>query len=212
MVLSGYFRMVSALPYLLCMEDVMKELWSSRWLCLLIPAIASTLGPLLLAATVRDVLADHAIGTETQLAWQPRLLKVEQAMARGDFAAAETLWREAYAVALKSRHWEGVIAAGDAYRALGARAGFRAASVAKARQAYLTALFRARSEGSLAGVLITAERFAELGDREVVEQCIRAARQVVAQSRDPYADEHLRAFTERWAASAQELDSRGLTP
>jgi len=133
-------------------------------------------------------------------------------MARGDFAAAETLWREAYAAALKSRHWEGVIAAGDTYRALGARAGFRTASVAKARQAYLAALFRARSEGSLAGVLIAAERFAELGDREVVEQCLRAARQVAAQSRDPYAEEHLRAFTERWAASAQELDARGLTP
>jgi len=84
--------------------------------------------------------------------------------------------------------------------------------VAKARQAYLSALFRARSEGSLAGVLITAERFAELGDRDVVEQCIRVARKVAAQSRDPYAEEHLRAFTERWAASAQEIDGRGLTP
>jgi hypothetical protein len=194
------------------MEDVMKELWSSRWLCLLIPAIVSTLGPVLLMATVRDAGADHAIGAETQLAWQARLLKVEQAMARGDFAAAETLWREAYAAALRSRHWEGMIAAGDTYRALGARAGFREASVAKARQAYLSALFRARSEGSLAGVLITAERFAELGDREVVEQCIRVARQVAAQSRDPYAEEHLRAFTERWAASAQAIDGRGLTP
>ena len=190
----------------------MKELWSSRWLCLLIPAIVSTLGPALLVATVRDVVAGHDIGTAAQLAWQARLLKVEQAMARGDFAAAENLWREAYAAALRSRHWEGVIAAGDTYRALGARAGFREASVAKARQAYLSALFRARSEGSLAGVLITAERFAELGDRDVVEQCIRVARKVAAQSRDPYAEEHLRAFTERWAASAQEIDGRGLTP
>jgi hypothetical protein len=204
--------MVSALRYHTGMEDVMKELWSSRWLCLLIPAIVSTLGPALLAATVRDVVAGHAIGTATQLAWQARLLLVEQAMARGDFAAAENLWREAYAAALRSRHWEGVIAAGDTYRALGARAGFREASVAKARQAYLSALFRARSEGSVAGVLITAERFAELGDREVVEQCIRVARKVAAQSRDPYAEEHLRAFTERWAASAQEIDGRGLTP
>jgi hypothetical protein len=193
------------------MEDLTMELWSSRWLCLLIPAIVSTLGPALLVATVRDVAASHAVGTEAQLAWQARLLKVEQAMARGDFAAAENLWREAYAAALRSRHWEGVIAAGDTYRALGARAGFREASVAKARQAYLSALFRARSEGSLAGVLITAERFAELGDREVVEQCIRVARRVAAQSRDPYAEEHLRAFTERWAANAQ-IDGRGLTP
>jgi hypothetical protein len=194
------------------MEEVMKDLWSSRWLCLFLPAIVSTLGPMLMAASVRDVLADHAIGTEAQLAWQGRLLKVEQAMAAGSFAVAELLWREAYAAALKSRHWEGVVAAGDTYRALGARAGFRGAAVAKARQAYLTALFRARSEGSLAGVLITAERYAELGDREVVEQCIRVARKVAAQSRDPYAEEHLRAFTERWAASAQGIDNRELTP
>jgi len=188
----------------------MRELWSSRWLCLFIPAIVSTLGPMLLAASVRDVIADHAIGTDAQLAWQARLLKVEQAMASGDFGTAESLWREAYAAALKSRHWEGVVAAGDTYRALGAQAGFRATSVAKARQAYLAALFRARNQGSLAGVLITAERFAELGDREVVEQCIRVARQVAAQSRDPYAEEHLRAFTERWAASAQT--GRSFTP
>jgi len=202
--------MVSALRYRVRMEEVMRELWSSRWLCLFIPAIASTLGPMLLAASVRDVVADHAIGTDAQPGWQARLLKVEQAIASGDFATAESLWREAYAAALKSRHWEGVVAAGDTYRALGAQAGFRATSVEKARQAYLTALFRARSQGSLAGVLITAERFAELGDREVVEQCIRVARQVAAQSRDPYAEEHLRAFTERWAASAQT--GRSLTP
>jgi len=139
--------MVSALRYRSRMEEIMKELWSSRWLCLLIPAIASTVGAMLLAASVRDSLADHAIGTDAQLAWQARLLKVEQAMASGDFAAAESLWREAYAAALKSRHWEGLVAAGDSYRALGAKAGFRETSIAKARQAYLTALFRARSEG-----------------------------------------------------------------
>ena len=190
----------------------MKELWSSRWLCLFLPAMVSTLGPILIAASVRDVLADHAVEPDAQLGWQGRLLKVEQAMAAGDFAKAELLWREAYAAALKSRHWHGVVAAGDTYRALGARAGFPAAAVAKARQAYLTALFRARSEGTLAGVLITAERFAELGDREVVEQCIRVARKVAAQSRDPYATEHLRAFTERWAASARGIDTRELTP
>jgi hypothetical protein len=204
--------MVSRLRYEPGMEDVMKELWSSRWLCLFLPAIVSTLGPMLMAASVKDARADHAIGAETQLAWQGHLLKVEQAMAAGNFATAELLWREAYAAALKSRHWEGVVAAADTYRALGARAGFRGAAVARARKAYLTALFRARSEGSLAGVLITAERFAELGDREVVEQCIRVARKVSAQSRDPYAEEHLRAFTERWAASAQGIDNRELTP
>jgi len=194
------------------MEAAMKDLSSSRWLCISLPAIASTLGLMLLAATVLDVLADHAIGTEAQIAWQARLLEVDEALARSDLAAAERQWREAYAAALKSRHWQGMVAVGDTYRVLGARAGFRAASVAKARQAYLTALFRARGEASLEGVLRAAERFAELGDREVVEQCIRVARQVAAQSRDPQAKEYVRAFTERWAADAQGSDHRGLTP
>jgi hypothetical protein len=193
------------------MEAAMLEIWSSRWLCSSLPAIASTLG-LTLAATVIDGFADHAIGTGTQIAWQAQLLKVEEALARGDLVTAERKWREAYAAALRSRHWQGMVATGDTYRVLGARAGFRATSVAKAREAYLTALFRARSEGSVEGVLRTAERFADLGDRDVVEQCIRVARQVAAQLRDPQAKEYVRAFTERWAADAQQIDRRGLTP
>ena len=109
----------------------MSDLWSSRRLCVPLPAIASTLGLVLVAASVMDVLADHAIGPETQIAWQAQLLKVEEALVWGDLA--------------------------------------------KGRQTYLTALFRARSEGSVEGVLRTAERFAELGDRGVVEQWIRVA-------------------------------------
>jgi hypothetical protein len=102
-----------------------------------------------------------------------------------------------------------MVAAADTYRALGARAGFREASIAKGRQTYLTALFRARSEGSVEGVLRTAERFAELGDRGVVEQCIRVARQVAASSRDPQTEEYVRAFTECWAADAQGSTTGG---
>ena len=190
----------------------MMEISSSRWLCLSLPAIASTLGLMLLVASVIDGFADHAIGTGIQIAWQAQLLKVEEALARGDLATAERQWREAYAAALKSRHWQGMVAAGDTYRVLGARAGFRAASVRKAREAYLTALFRARGEGSLEGVLRAAERFAKLGDHGVVEHCIRVAQQVAAQSRDPQATEHVRAFSERWAADAQGINQWGFIP
>lgn len=190
----------------------MKDLWSSRWLCWSVPAIVSTLGLIPLAAIVPTVPADHAIGTDSQIAWQARLHEVDEAMARGDLVTAERQWREAYAAALKSRHWQGMVAAGDTYRALGARAGFRTTSIAKARQAYLAALFRARAEGSVEGVLRSAERFAELGDRDVVEQCIRVAHQVAARSTDPQAREYVRAFTERWAADARGTNDRGLTP
>jgi hypothetical protein len=134
-----------------------------------------------------------------ELTWQARLLKVEQAMAVNDVAGAELLWRNAHAAALNSRHWEGMVAVADTYRALGTQADFLAASIAKARQTYLRALVRARREGSLAGVLIVADRFVGLGEREVVERCMRVARKVAAQSRDPYAEEHLRAFADRLA-------------
>jgi hypothetical protein len=134
-----------------------------------------------------------------KLTWQARLLKVEQAMAVNNVASAELLWRNAHAAAVQSRQWEGMVAVADTYRALGAQADFPAASIAKSRQTYLRALFRARREGSLAGVLIVADRFAELGDREAIERCMRVARRVAAQSRDPYAEEHLRAFADRLA-------------
>lgn len=190
----------------------MKEPWSSRWYSSLLLAIVSMLGLMLLVVMVVEVFGDHGLGTEAQLAWKLHLHKVDAALARNDLADALMLWREAYAAALKTRHWEGMVATGDAYRRLGERAGFRKASETKAREAYLAALFRARNEGSLEGVLRAADRFAELGDREVVEQCIRVAQSVAARTRDPRAEERLRAFTERWAASALEVDLLGPTP
>ena len=120
-------------------------------------------------------------------------------------------WREAHAAALKSRHWEGMVAVGDAFRQVGDAGGFRQTARAKARQSYLTALFRARGEGSVDGVLRVAERFAELGDREVVEQCIRVAWTVAAQAKDPLAQQSVRAFTERWEARAREAEPQNFT-
>jgi hypothetical protein len=190
----------------------MKEPWSSRWHRSLPLAIAAMLGLMLLVVAVVDTFADHALGTEAQIAWKARLQRVDDALARNDVAGAEMLWREAYAAALKSRHWEGMVAVGDAYRRLGARAGFHETSDAKARETYLAALFRARSQGSLEGVLQAAQGFADLGDHEIVEQCIRVAWGVAARSRDPRAEDRVRAFAERWAARALEADHLGLVP
>lgn len=184
----------------------MKEAWSTRWYGPLLFAIASMTGLMLLVVLVADVFADHALATESQIAWQAQLQKVDDALAQNDVARAQMVWREAYAAALKSRHWEGMVAVGDAYRRVGELGGFRKSSELKARESYLTALFRARSQGSLDGVLRAAQAFAELGDREVVEQCIREARDVAAQRRDPRALEHVRIFTERWAARALEVE------
>jgi hypothetical protein len=188
----------------------MKKPWSNRWYCSSLTAIASTLGLMLLVAMVAQVSAHHALGTEAQIDWKVLLAQMDGALARDQLGGAEVLWREAWVAALRSRHWEGMIAVADAYRQLGARAGFRAD--AKARQLYLAALFRARAEMSLEGVLRAAQGFAELGDREVVDRCIRAAWGVAAQTRNPLDEQRVRAFSERWAARTLEVDRPGLIP
>jgi len=176
----------------------MKAPWSSRRSHSSLLVIASTLGLMLLVVMVVGVFAHHALGTEAQIDWQVRLTRMDEALARDQIAGAEILWRQACAAALRSRHWEGMIAVADAYRRLGARAGFRAD--AKARQLYHTALVRARGEMSVEGVLRAAQAFAELDDHAVVEQCIRAAWSVAAQTQKPLDEQRVRAFAEYWAA------------
>lgn len=69
--------------------------------------------------------------------------------------------------ARRASSWEAVQRVGDAARARG--------DAPAARRAYLTALFRARGERSLVGVLAAAEGVKALGDREVVERALRIA-------------------------------------
>jgi hypothetical protein len=194
------------------MEAVMTEPGARRWSYTLALAAVSMLAVTILALLSVEFLADHVAGADPDVAWQVQLARVETALARNDLAGAELLWPEAYVAAIKSRHWEGMVAAGDIYRRLGELGGFRKLSDAKAREAYLAALFRARNRGSLEGVLRAAQGFAELGDQEVVEQCIRVARSVAARSWNPRADERVRLFAERWDARAREADHLGLMP
>src|SRR5262249_48145617 len=131
---------------------------------------------------------------------------------RDALSGGEMRWGDPSFPAIKSRHWEGMVAAGDIYRRLGELGGFRKLADAKAREAYLAALFRARNRGSLEGVLRTAQGFAELGDQEVVEQCIHVARNVAARAGNARAEERVRSFVERWDARAREADHLGLMP
>ena len=62
--------------------------------------------------------------------------------------------------------------------ALPGASGARQPWEADARQAYLGALFRARAEASLDGVLRATEAFATLGDRDVAEEGLRIAESV----------------------------------
>jgi len=75
--------------------------------------------------------------------------------------------------------------------------------------AFLAALFRARQQSALDGVLRAAEAFVTLGDIEVVTQCVRIAKLLAAQDPEKQAD--VRAFTARLADPAltvQKLQPR----
>ncbi|HEY2993031.1 MAG TPA: hypothetical protein VGM22_09470 [Methylomirabilota bacterium] len=69
-----------------------------------------------------------------------------------------------------------------------------------ARRAYLVALFRARGEGSLPGVVAAAEAFAALGDEAVVQQAVAMAEPLAtAPGADATARARLAALRERGA-------------
>lgn len=186
--------------------------WSERWSWQFILAVLSMLALMLLIGVVSEALAWHAVASEAQIAWQARLERMEKAVSQNDLTQAVLLWREAYAAALRSRHWEGMVAVGDAYRRLGARGGFQKASEAKAREAYLAALFRARQEGSVEGVLRVGEAFVELDAGDIVEQCLKIALRLAAHAPGGRGAEHVRAFAERWNARKLEVGTHHGAP
>jgi hypothetical protein len=95
------------------------------------------------------------------------------------------------AEAPRASSWEAVLRIADDARVRG--------DVQTARRAYLTALFRARGERALVGVLGAAEGFKALGDREAVEHALRIAASLGTPNAD--ADRHLRALRDRTDAT-----------
>jgi hypothetical protein len=94
-----------------------------------------------------------------------------------------------------SSSWQAVLRIGDEARLRG--------DAPAARRAYLTALFRARGEHSLRGVVAAAEGFRDLGDLEVVEHALRIASGIGGPADDPDGElaRRLRALIDRSQAS-----------
>ncbi len=112
-------------------------------------------------------------------AWATHLKVVDEALERHDKTTAIRAWHEAYVAAVASRRWEGLVDVGDATLRIADTGGLRRPYEAKARSAYLAALFRARAAGSPEGVLKVCARFTDLGDWEVSLQCAEIARTLV---------------------------------
>ena len=169
----------------------------------------------LAAATLLAVLevtaergADPALRLDTS--WASSLREMEEATARGDIRVAVRLREETYRAAVNSRTWEGYLAAGDAVLRLGDLTQNRGAAEPDARRLYLAALFRARSQYSLEGVLQATEAFARLGDRSVVAQGLAIARDLAGS--DPDAQARVRMVANgstREAVTVSERDEDG---
>ncbi|HZS32396.1 MAG TPA: hypothetical protein VFC42_03355 [Methylomirabilota bacterium] len=107
--------------------------------------------------------------------WRAPLQAAERALEQDDASGAVRAWEQAHLAAVESLSWEGLIAAGDLYLRIGRRTGTLPAADATARRAYFAALYRACRENSFDGVLRAADAFADLGDRDVVDECLGLA-------------------------------------
>jgi hypothetical protein len=142
----------------------------------------------------------------THAPWTPHLEAMDTAITTNNASAAVLAWRHAYAAALDQPGWRGLVDVAGAALRIGAIPGFRKAAESRARESYWTALFRARRQGSLNGVLDAAEAFGTLGDRVMVEQCIRIAERLALLTGDADAAERVRTLAAGLAQRYIEVD------
>jgi hypothetical protein len=129
--------------------------------------------------------------------WTAHLRVVDAELASGHVDAAVRAWHDAYGAALGSRSWESMIAVGDAFMKIGRAASTPSGAHMNARDAYLTALIRARRDHSVDGAIRSAEAFAGLGDRAIVEQSLFIAAQLARG--DEQAQQRVTEARVRWA-------------
>lgn len=132
--------------------------------------------------------------TLAETPWTPHLEAMDAAIATNNASAAVLAWRHAYSAALEQPGWRVLAHVAGAAMRIAAIPGFRKAAESRARESYWTALFRARRQGSLNGVLDAAEAFGTLGDRVMVEQCIRIAERLVLLTGDAEAADRVRTL------------------
>ena len=154
------------------------EKWTRIALLIMVAALA-------IALAVIEALAGHGEAPNTPAApWTSHLQRLDEALRRNHVRAAVRAWHDAYVTALGSRGWEGMLAVGDAALRVGDVTSTPMATRAKARHAYLVALFRARDERSTNGLLHVGEAFAALGDIALAIHCLRIAEPVIAADLD----------------------------
>ncbi len=122
-------------------------------------------GMLIVAAAVAGGCGTRSSDRDAEMSPQ-YIQAMDDALARGDVNAAETARQAAYLAALGSLRWEAMADVGDALVRFAKSTGVKPTLRPEARRAYLVALYRARRQGVLEGVLRVSEALGALGDRE----------------------------------------------
>jgi len=176
----------------------MNQRFRETWMATVLFAAVVMLALTIVIVTVVDALAFEGADVSAYVHYE----WAEEALAAGNVVLALRHWREGHSVAVASRRWEGLVEAGDLYRRIGARGGFYADAVERARDCYLTALLRARGERSLDGVLRATDAFIGLGDAPIVDRGLEIARELALRDADPRARQRVERLAARWAARA----------
>src|SRR5262245_1765090 len=161
---------------------------------------ALTGAPALVHAELEPESDAPAVRARDNALWKAYLETVDRQLASGHVDGAVRAWHDAYAAALESREWKSMVAVGDAFMKIGEAAGTPGGARMNAREAYTTALIRARRDRSVDGALRSGEAFARLGDRTVVEQSLHIAAELAAG--DPEAQKRVSDARRRLATGA----------
>lgn len=172
-----------------------------------LPPLAASLS--LLAAVVTAACGTPSSPSD-DTPWVAHLDRMNEALAHGDVSGAVRAHHATYLAALASGRWEGMAAVGDASMQLAKLAGSRRAMEAEARRAYLAALFRARRQRSVDGMLHVAESFAALGDRDAARQALVMAAAMATATQRPDLTERIRALREHLESRAPAALHEGL--
>ena len=182
-----------------------RSMWSGFparviWCSLTVAVVAGAavmVSALPLARRAVDGRANVAAGESSLDSTSDRIASIDEAVRRGDFAAARTAWRDVFQSLRPTHDWQAMAALGDSALRIGGASGSRGPWEADARRAYLGAMFRARTEASLDGVLRAAEAFATLGDRDVAEEGLRVAESVASRAGTLEARDRVLAYRAR---------------
>ena len=121
-------------------------------------------------------------GAPQTVPWDQYIEVMDEALARDDFYAADLARRTAYLLAIGSKRWDALAAVGEAYVRFADHPGADPVLRSEARRVYRSAMFRARQQNSVDGIVRVSEDFAALGDMDVAREGLVMAQTLAAAS------------------------------